>query len=269
MNARPGGRASGCPGKLPGRTTPRNPTRAERRRSGREAVDLEQPVGIFLTVAMADSLPPSPTSAPVPAPSASPPYSARERVVERLQASFADDSLSLDEFERRVAAAYQVKSDGELDALVADLAQTSSATAVPAYGRIVTILSNNERNGAMPIPRRLEIVSIMGNVELDISGATFAPGLTEIEISAVFGNVELTVPLGMRVESAGDAFVGNFDCKVPNVYDSAGDAERVLRITGHAVFSSVEIRAAPSTLGGLPSVTDAKPRPDDAPRRLS
>lgn len=159
-------------------TRPRNAAQSNARGEatfGEEAVGLRQPAGIFFKVAMADSLPPSPTSAPLAAPSASPPYSARERVVDLLQVSFADDSLSLDEFERRVAAAYQVKSVGELDALIADLAQTSSATAVPEYGRIVTVLSNNERSGAMPIPRRLEIVSIMGNVELDISGATFAP----------------------------------------------------------------------------------------------
>lgn len=242
MNARPGGRANGYPGKLPGRATRRNPTRAEGRRLGGEPVGRQYPVGIFPDVAMADLPHASSSRVPVPASTPAPPISERERVVNLLQLRFADDCLSLDEFERRVAAAYRAAAADELDALVADLAQTNTTTAVPEYGRILTILSSHERNSAIVIPRRFEIVSIMGNVELDISRATFARGLTEIDISAVLGNVELKVPLGIRVESAGDAFIGNFDCKVPNVTSSASDAEQVLRITGHAVFSSVEIK---------------------------
>lgn len=180
-----------------------------------------------------------------------------------LQLRFADDCLSLDEYERRVAAAYQARTLNELDALVTDLDRSTSLSATPEYARIVTVLSNNERNGAMPVPHRLDIVCMLGNVELDISGATFAPGLTEIDISATLGNVELTVPLGVRVESSGNAFLGNFDCKVPNIIGYAGETERVIRITGRAVLSSVEIRAAPSMVAQLPS------QYTDAPRRLS
>jgi len=209
---------------------------------------------------MTGSAPTSLSGAQLSTSSALPALSARERVVDLLQLRFADDCLSLDEFERRVAVAYQAKTVGELDSLVADLAPATVQATVPEHGRIVTILSNNERNGAMPVPRRLEIVAVLGNVELDMSDATFASGVTEIEISAVLGNVEITVPFGIRVESAGNAFLGNFDYKAANIIGYEGDAERVVRITGHAVFSSVEIGAAPSR---------SLRRPDDAPRRLS
>lgn len=215
---------------------------------------------------MTGSLPSPLSNASLPAPGVGVPVKARERVVELLQLRFADDDLSIEEYERRVAAAYQARTPSELDALVADLVQSNSALAVPESGRIAAILSNNEQNGAMPVPRHLEIVSIMGNVELDISAATFSPGLTEIEISAVLGNVELTVPLGVRVESAGDTFLGNFDCKVPHVAETTNRAERVIRITGRAVFASVEIRAAPAQLTGLGTSQNL---PDGAPRRLS
>ncbi len=182
-------------------------------------------------------------------------------MVDLLQLRFAEDCLSLDEFERRVAVAYQARTVGDLDMLVADLAPAPTVSAtVPTHGRIVTILSNNERNGAMPVPRHFDIVSVLGNVELDMSDATFAPGVTEIEISAVFGNVEITVPFGIRVESAGNALLGNFDYKTTNIGGYAADTERLIRITGHAVFSSVEISTAPSTF---------LRRPDDEPRRLT
>ena len=210
---------------------------------------------------MTGSPPTSLSSAGPSASSARPALAVRERVVDLLQLRFADDCLSLDEFERRVAVAYQAKTVGDLDALVADLAPASvPSTGVPTRGRIVTVLSNNERNGAMPVPQHLDIVSILGNVEFDMSNATFELGVTDIVISAVFGNVQITVPFGIRVESGGNALFGNFDYKTTNIVGYARDTERLIRITGHAVFSSVEISTAPP-----------RPlhRPDDAPRRLT
>ncbi len=205
--------------------------------------------------------PSSPSAVPLPASSAKPALSARERVVDLLQLRFAEDCLSLDEFERRVAVAYQAKTAGDLEVLVADLAPAPAVSAtVPTHGRIVNILSNNVRNGAMQVPSRLDIVSVLGNVEFDMSNATFAPGVTEIAISAAFGNVQITLPFGIRVESAGNALLGNFDYKTTNILGYASDTERMIRITGQAVFSSVEISTAPST---------SLRRPDDAPRRLT
>jgi len=200
--------------------------------------------------------------------------SARERVVELLQVRFANGDLDMDEFERRVTASYQAQTPQELDSLIGDLVQSRLELAVPEYGRISAILSNNEQNGAIPVPRQLKIVSVFGNVELDISAATFSPGLTEIEISAVFGNVELTVPLGVRVESAGNTLLGNFDCRAPHIPGYPGSEEQVIRITGRAVFASVEIRAAPARLAhapasGAPLLPGTDARTDDAPRRLT
>ncbi|MEO7102002.1 MAG: DUF1707 domain-containing protein [Gemmatimonadaceae bacterium] len=194
------------------------------------------------------------------------PVKARERVVELLQVRFANGDLDMDEYERRVAASYQAKTPQDLDSIIGDLVQSHSELAVPEYGRITAILSNNEQNGVMPVPRQLKIVSVFGNAELDISAATFSPGLTEIEISAVFANVELTVPLGVRVESGGSTFLGNFDSKVPHIPGFAAADEQVIRITGRSVFASVAIRAAP---GRLATAAVPAPRADDAPRRLT
>ena len=194
---------------------------------------------------MSDSIPTSLPDQMMPA------LSARERVVDLLQLRFADDRLSLEEFERRVALAYRTTTIAELDALVADLAPdvtpevTPDGPAAPPTARILTILSNNERSGSMLLPQRLEIVTVMGNVELDIRDATFAPGLTEIDISAALGNVEITLPWGIRVESTGSAFVGNFDCRAGSDTSVTARTGQMIRITGHSVFSSVEISSAP------------------------
>jgi len=189
-----------------------------------------------------------------------PTLSERERVVDLLQLRFADDRLSLDEFERRVALAYQAKTPPELDALVADLAPTATTSMVPDHGRVAAIFSSNARDGAMSVPRQLDIMATFGNVELDLSDATFGTGVTEIHVSAVLGNVELTLPLGMHVECTGDSVLGTFDCKSASIASYPRDAERVVRITGRSVLASVEISAQPSRSALLAH---------DAPRRLS
>jgi hypothetical protein len=189
-----------------------------------------------------------------------PTLGARERVVDLLQLRFADDNLSIEDYERRVALAYKAATPAELESLVSDLAPPAGTSVTGGPTVIKAILSNNERNGPMQVPRHLQVVSILGNVELDLSDATFAPGVTEIAVSAVFGNVEITVPFGVRVECFGDALFGNFDYKAASIVGYPTAADRTVRITGHASFSSVEIGAEPPRpLRG----------PRDAPRRLS
>ena len=188
---------------------------------------------------------------------------ARDHVVELLKARFVDNHLSIAEFEQRVGLAHQARSRGELDALLADLvpAAAPGTESAPAafpdssrhsrhpsasdHGRIVAILSNNERRGQMALPRRLEIVAILGDVELDLGGASIPVGVSEIDISAVFGDVQLMLPMDVRVESTGNAFLGSFDHRPHSfpVHEQSND--RVIRITGHSVFGSVTIDASP------------------------
>jgi hypothetical protein len=213
---------------------------------------------IFIQLAMTGS--PPPTNTAIAASTNGPPLDERERVVDLLQLRFADDHLSLDEFERRVAVAYQAKTAEELGTLVADLAPATAVSMVPEHGKLSAIFSSNDRDGAMLVPRQFEIVAVFGNVELDLSDATFTAGLTEIHVSAVLGNVELTLPLGIRVECSGGGLFGTFDCKAASITGYPADADRIVRITGRSLFASVEIGARPSTSTQMAS---------GAPRRLT
>ncbi len=202
-------------------------------------------------------------------PAAIPTPDARDRVVERLSKHFADDGMTLDEFERRMELVYKATDVAALDALVADapapVALTSVAPAKRAIAtagapdslRIVSVLSNNERGGLMIVPRHLRIVSIFGNVELDLRHASFGEGVTEIHVRAVFGNVEITLPAGVRVENSGEGFLANFTSRGGSV----ANAEIVVRIGGRAIMANVEAWTA--------DVADDDGDDDDEPRKLS
>ncbi len=169
---------------------------------------------------------------------------ARDAAIAQLSTAFAHDVLSIDEFERRTAAAYRARSPGELDSLLADLPAPGSPRGAPALvsqpmaPRIAAAFANVERAGVLVVPAQLEIRAIFGNVELDLSEARFGLGVTEVSIRALFGNVEIRLPPGAQVENHGRATVGSFTSQHGS--GSAGHNVRVL-VTGRAVFANVEL----------------------------
>ena len=191
----------------------------------------------------------------------------REGVVSRLSDAYARDVISVEEFEQRLDGVYKATDRHQLDALVRDLPVAlpalgeshSSGSVVPAGGtrRIAAWFSNVERTGFTDIPRRLDIRVLFGNVELDLTQTNFPIGVTEISIKTTFGNVELFLPPGVVVENDGAALLGSFDCHAPSAQRRDGAAvatlgnatstpsSRIVRITGRAILSSVEVTQIP------------------------
>ena len=169
---------------------------------------------------------------------------ARERVARALSHHFAEDHIDTDALETRLARVYAATTAAELDAVVADLPATAAeATAaleprdVPAE-RISALFSGQEQRITGEVPRRLEVRGRLGYVELDLTHATFAPGLTEIDVHAFMGYVEIRLPAGVRVENRGRALFGFFSLKGRGAPDQA---PAVLRISGRVTFGYAEL----------------------------
>lgn len=201
----------------------------------------------------------------------------RDAVIERLTRSFAEDAITMDEFERRAELAYRAVSMADLQILVSDLPadpaaavglvnQAKGQSRVAIGDRITTLLGSTERGMPGVMPRFLRVRTMMGNTELDFRQSTFEPGVTEVNVLCLMGNVELTVPEGVRVEifcasvlanvgftnASGRDFSDNPTSeRDPGHSDDAGTAvvhagatlpsERVLRLTGRAILANVEL----------------------------
>ena len=112
----------------------------------------------------------------------------------------------------------------------------------PAREGIVSFLSSNEREGRWELPRHMRALAVLGNIELDLRDAVIPLGVSVIEAVAVMGNIEITVPPEVAVESDGDSLLGSFVVKYKG--RQTGDEAtglRTVRITGTAYASSVEI----------------------------
>jgi hypothetical protein len=187
---------------------------------------------------------------PLPVPLAA----ARERAIELLSAHFAHDRLTIDELDRRLERAYAATSLTELDSLTADLAPSAAVSAAlrvaPATlpldereesGRIVAFLSETRRSGLWAVPARLEVKALMSNLTLDFRSALLAPGVTEVDLSAVMASVQVFVPPGVRVVDRVRAFMASV---TDDSYGVLTDdpSTPVICLTGSATMAEVKVR---------------------------
>jgi len=178
----------------------------------------------------------------------------REVVAQELSLHFAADHLSMDELEERLSLVYGAPTLAQLHGLVSDLPpldrrkldsgnspMLAPAAMVPNRGVVIAIMGGAERTGSWLVPRELKVWAILGGAQLDLRDAKFAPGVTEIDVTALMGGVEIIVPRGVRVETIGAGVMGGFGA-------SAGDAtaldpsQPVLRVTGLAIMGGVEVK---------------------------
>jgi len=120
---------------------------------------------------------------------------------------------------------------------------------IPQRGGVVGFLSSVTRRANWLVPRQLRVAAALGNVELDLMQALIGPGVSEIHVIAVMGNVEITVPTGIRVECDVGSHLGVFEVIQGAGTPPPADAP-LLRITGSSLLGCVEVRIAGTA--GLP-----------------
>jgi hypothetical protein len=193
---------------------------------------------------------------PEPRPAAG--RSRRDEVIQALSAAFAQDELTVEEFERRLDLAHRAHDTTELHALLSDLrtaplpvvkgetspapAPAAAPAAVPAEVRprdtIVAIMAGVERGGPWVPARSNSVFTFMGGVDLDFREARLGPGVTELTIFCGMGGVDIIVPPGMIVDASGTAIMGGFGRRTP---PPAEPGAPVLRIRGLVMMGGVDI----------------------------
>jgi hypothetical protein len=94
------------------------------------------------------------------------------------------------------------------------------------------------------VPRVLDVRTVLGNVELDLTHASFAPGVTEIALHAFMGNIEIQLPAHVGVEDHVSAVLGSFEYRRHPRATSWAESHHVasvVRFTGRVTMSSAEV----------------------------
>ena len=192
---------------------------------------------------------------------------AKGRAVDLLAESFAQDQMTMEEFERRVGLVQEAVSMRELEEAL-DVAPGADGgqprpfrphaspsrplepapkpvppARVPESDRALAVFGEVKRTGRWMPARSTNVVSVFGSVVIDLREATLVSGEYRLAAWTVFGSVEVIVPPGVMVHCAGSAVAGNFEHLDP---DPSGPSTgttasaTVLRLDGLALLGSVE-----------------------------
>jgi hypothetical protein len=178
----------------------------------------------------------------------------KDQVVKALIDHYAADNLTVEEFESRLDFAYAATTTAQLEDLLSGLPVLASVTdepLVPAVQRVpaeavrdhgvhIAILGGYEKKGEWTPPRKLYSLALMGGAGLDFRESKMPPGVTEVNILAIMGGVEVLVPPGLAVETHGFGLMGGFEGVDQVGVDRDPEAPRLV-IRGVAVMGGVEV----------------------------
>jgi hypothetical protein len=180
--------------------------------------------------------------------------SRREQTITALCEHFAQDRLTLEEFEQRLDVANRAVTVPDLDSLLSDLPALASAD-VPAPSAALArpsahahedqtffaIMGGIDRRGHWQPARSTTVITLMGGASLDFREASLPAGETEVTIIAVMGGAEIIVPPGMHIDVGGMAIMGGFD-HAENVSSPPDPNAPLLRINGFVLMGGVEVQ---------------------------
>lgn len=182
----------------------------------------------------------------------------RDRVIAALTDAFAKDLFDVDEYDRRIDLVHRAVSLAELDDVVADLEPIGSAatsTALvphpslaseaalaswPDRKRWTAIMGGFEKKGRWNVPKTMKVICFWGGGSLDFRDAQFAPGVTELKVTAVMGGLEIIVPPWLSVDCDATAIMGGFE-EMDRGHGEPDLGRALLRISGLAIMGGVSI----------------------------
>jgi hypothetical protein len=125
----------------------------------------------------------------------------RDRVVDVLRVAAGEGRLTVEELGERVGAALSARTLGELAGLTADLPEDGPVAADVV--RIEQRGGSARRDDGWVVPRRMEIVSSLGEVVLDFTRAVIPRDALEIDLDLRFGTLRLLTRPGIVIDTDG------------------------------------------------------------------
>jgi predicted membrane protein len=104
------------------------------------------------------------------------------------------------------------------------------------------IFSGGKQRVVHQVFRGGHINCVFGGSELDLTQATLAEGISELEVNTIFGGVTLIVPADWRIQLKMTSIMGGFADKRSYIKESP-DPSQILIIKGSTIFGGGEIKS--------------------------
>jgi hypothetical protein len=171
----------------------------------------------------------------------------REAAVARLQTALAEGRIDVDEFGQRADAAHAAVTTAELAALVADLPGAADVVS-PAEvvgtrppERVTSFFGDVVVQGTAAVPRA--VATVFGDIRLDLRGLRSTADRLEINLGAVFGDVDVVVDEGVDAELSGWTVFGDKRTQLAPVPRVAGTPRVV--VSARTIFGDLRVRSLP------------------------
>lgn len=180
--------------------------------------------------------------------------SERAATVDRLKAAHDEGRLTLDEFSDRIAKARDAQTRGELQALVADLPAPAASTSarsgtdagtgnqsynVKSPEWRISPLGGWKQRGRWRLDRDINVVSLIGGVDIDLANAEFATNEVTVTSFSLLGGADITAPPNVRVEIEGISLLGGREITAVQPSDPGAP---VFRLRAYRIIGGVEVR---------------------------
>ena len=128
-------------------------------------------------------------------------------------------------------------------AAVAKRHMISNGTETDDEFDLVTIFDGVDFASTAPAFRRGTVLTWYGGGQIDLRGATLDPAGAELNVSALFGGVQVIVPETWRVDQRMVAFLGGVGDSREKI--DAQETGPVLRLDGWAAFGGIDVSSEP------------------------
>ena len=114
--------------------------------------------------------------------------------------------------------------------------------AVPASAGAMVFMSESHREGEWLLPRLFRSFCVMGELHLDLTRVRLGPGVSEIELVAVMGQINVKIPENLRVECEGEPTMGELTVRWGRTGAALADAPLVrIRVSGFMAAFVIEM----------------------------
>jgi hypothetical protein len=169
----------------------------------------------------------------------------RREVDAQLRQAHDDGVLTLTEYDERVALCWAARSRRDLDVLTRDLPDPAPLATTPDTGSPPA--APPARSRGRFLRAAVATVAVLAGVQIvtaDDAVAVFGgrtvqvlPDQDRVEVSVLFGNVQVVVPDDARVDTEGMLVFGGTDCEAA----CSGTGTRVVTVDARGAFGSVDV----------------------------
>lgn len=176
----------------------------------------------------------------------------RDQILEDLSHLYAQDKISVEDYERRVSAVVSAPSDADAKMVNFDILapgryesptsrghSTSSVPERPGSTRdVVAIFSGTTLKGWFKAPELINAAAIFGGAEIDLRDAEIPESGITIEVAAIFGGVDIFLPDWVHVDIEGVPIFGD----ISRPRESGDPRGPLIKIRGSAIFGGIDIK---------------------------